>query len=240
MSALSIEALTHGFGGRKALDAVSFQAAAGAFTVLLGPNGAGKTTLVSLATGLYAARAGDVRLFGASIRREPLRALSLLGVVFQAPTLDLDLTLAESLAYHGALHGLSRRESLARGRAALESIGLADRLSHKAATLSGGLRRRVEIARALLHRPRLLIVDEASTGLDVASRAALLAHIRALCRNEGLSVLWATHLLDEVEPADAAVVLHEGRVRFTGSAAELAGSAGLEPAFLQLTRKPAA
>ncbi|KLK93636.1 ABC transporter ATP-binding protein [Microvirga vignae] len=237
MTALAIENLSHGFGARRALYDVNLSMEPGSFTVLLGPNGAGKTTLVSLVTGLYSAQQGDIRIFGHSIRRDPLPALASLGVVFQMPTLDLDLTVAQNMAYHGALHGLSRREGMERAGKELARLEVSDRQGDKVRALSGGLRRRVEIARALLHRPQFLIVDEATAGLDVAGRQLLLTHVRSLCR-EGLSVLWATHMLDEVEPADQLVVLHRGSVRWTGEAREFAPGQTLEAAFLQLTRSP--
>jgi ABC-2 type transport system ATP-binding protein len=156
-------------------------------------------------------------------------------VIFQAPTLDLDLTVCENLAYHGALHGLTRKTALARGRAELDRLGMADRLGDTVRSLSGGLRRRVEVARALLYEPRLLIVDEGTVGLDVASRRALLAHVRALCRERGVSVLWVTHLLDEIEPEDALMVLHAGGLRWQGFASDLSGSEPLQTAFLRFT-----
>jgi len=234
MTALAIEGLSHGFGARQVLSGVSLSVEQGSFTVLLGPNGAGKTTLISLATGLYSARQGDVRIFGHSIRHDPMPALASLGVVFQMPTLDLDLTVEQNLAYHAALHGLPRREAAERAGAELERLDVSDRRSEKVRSLSGGMRRRVEIARALLHRPKFLIVDEATAGLDVAGRQWLLRHVRSLCR-QGLSVLWATHLLDEIEPGDRLVVLHRGTVRWAGEARGLASDTSLESAFLQLT-----
>jgi ABC-2 type transport system ATP-binding protein len=234
MTALVIEKLSHGFGARQALSHVNLSVEPGSFTVLLGPNGAGKTTLVSLVTGLYNARQGDIRIFDHSIRRNPLPALASLGVVFQMPTLDLDMSVEQNMAYHGSLHGLSRREARERAAEELDRLGVGDRRRDKVRSLSGGMRRRVEIARALLHRPKFLIVDEATAGLDVAGRQLLLKHVRSLCR-EGLSVLWATHMLEEVNPADQLVVLHKGQVRWTGEAGELASGRTLEAAFLQLT-----
>jgi ABC-2 type transport system ATP-binding protein len=234
VTALQVQGLSHAFGARKALAQVSFTVESGSFTVLLGPNGAGKTTLVSLVTGLYYARQGEIRVFGHSFREDPLRALANLGVVFQTPTLDLDLTVAENLAYHGALHNLSRREALARARAELERLGAADRISDKVRSLSGGLRRRVEIARALLHRPKLFVIDEATAGLDVVGRQNLLASVRELCR-AGTSVLWATHMLDEVEGDDPLIVLHRGTVRWTGPARRLATATAFAQTFLEIT-----
>ncbi|MBM1171950.1 ABC transporter ATP-binding protein [Microvirga arabica] len=234
MTALVIENLSHGFGARQALSHVNLSVKPGSFTVLLGPNGAGKTTLVSLVTGLYNARQGDIRIFGHSIRRNPLPALANLSVVFQMPTLDLDLSVEQNMAYHGSLHGLSRREANERAGEELDRLGVGDRRRDKVRSLSGGMRRRVEIARALLHRPKFLIVDEATAGLDVAGRQLLLKHVRSLC-SEGLSVLWATHMLEEVDPADHLFVLHKGQVRWAGQARELASGRTLEAAFLNLT-----
>jgi ABC-2 type transport system ATP-binding protein len=152
------------------------------------------------------------------------------------PTLDLDLTVAENLAYHGALHDLSRREALARGRAELERLGAAGRMSDTVRSLSGGLRRRVEIARALLHRPKLLVVDEATAGLDVAGRQTLLDSMRALCRG-GRTVLWASHMLEEIEEGNPVIVLHRGTVRWTGTARDLSRERPLSDAFLHFTRE---
>jgi ABC-2 type transport system ATP-binding protein len=238
MTALAIENLSHGFGSRRALTDVNLAVEPGSFAVLLGPNGAGKTTLISLATGLYSAQQGDIRIFGHSIRRNPLPALASLGVVFQMPTLDLDLTVDQNMTYHGALHGLSCREARERALEELERFGVNDRHDDKVRSLSGGLRRRVEIARALLHRPKLLIVDEATAGLDVAGRQLLLTHVRSLCRH-GLSVLWATHMLGEVEPSDQLIILHQGKVRWEGEASGLAPDGTLESTFLQITGQPA-
>jgi ABC-2 type transport system ATP-binding protein len=234
MTALVIENLSHGFGARQALSHVNLSVERGSFTVLLGPNGAGKTTLVSLVTGLYNARQGDIRIFGHSIRRNPLAALASLGIVFQMPTLDLDMSVEQNMVYHGSLHGLSRHEARERASEELERLGVGSRRPDKVRALSGGLRRRVEIARALLHQPKFLIVDEATAGLDVAGRQLLLHHVRSLCR-EGLSVLWATHSLDEVDASDQLVVLHQGKVCWTGQARELTSDRTLEAAFLELT-----
>lgn len=235
-----VESLSHDFGKRRALKDVSFSVGAGTFTVLLGPNGAGKTTLISLITGLYAAQRGEVHILGHRMRKEPLQALSRIGVVFQAPTLDLDLSVSENLLYFGALHGLSGRDAKQRSHMELDRVGLADRANDKVRSLSGGLKRRVEIARALLHRPSLLIVDEATVGLDVPARRSLLEHVRALCREQSLSVLWATHMLDEVEPGDPLVVLHQGSLCWQGTAHELSRTAAsLSDAFLKLTEQAA-
>jgi ABC-2 type transport system ATP-binding protein len=214
--ALSIEHLTHSYGARLALDDVSFTVAPGRSTALLGLNGAGKTTLFSLVTRLFAARRGHIGVFGFDVNRDPGEALRRLGVVFQARTLDLDLSVAQNLAYHASLHGIGAGEARARAEEVLARMDLAGRAGDKARNLSGGQMRRVEIARALLHGPALLVLDEPTVGLDINARAAILAHLRALVAQSGLTVLWATHLLDEVEPGDDLVVLHEGRVLAVG------------------------
>ena len=182
------------------------------FTALLGLNGAGKTTLFSLITRLYDTRHGSIDVLGHRVSREPGEALRLLGVVFQARTLDLDLSVMDNLLYHAALHGIGRREARRRALAALRRDRSGRSRADTVRNLSGGQMRRVEIARALLHRPRVLVLDEPTVGLDVASRSAILRHVRSLVRERGVAVLWATHLLDEVADDDAVVVLHRGRV----------------------------
>ena len=238
-AALVVEDLSHAFGAREVLRHVSFTLHPGAFTVLLGLNGAGKTTLFSLATHLYDHRSGAIRIFGAEIKERPSEALARIGVVFQQPTLDLDLTVAQNLHYHAALHGMSRRLAGERILREVERVGLSDRLPHKVRQLSGGQRRRVEIARALLHQPSLLLLDEPTVGLDIASRQFLLDHVRRLCREEGLAVLWATHLIDEVDAAGRVIVLHQGRILAQGVVGEViatAGATSMRAAFDALTQ----
>jgi ABC-2 type transport system ATP-binding protein len=223
--ALAVEGLTHAFGAREVLRQVSFTIFPGQFSVLLGLNGAGKTTLFSLVTRLYDNKHGSIRVFGAEVKKRPSEALARIGVVFQQPTLDLDLTLSQNLFYHAALHGLPRRLAAARIAREVERVGLTDRLRVKVRQLSGGQRRRVEIARALLHQPRLLLLDEPTVGLDIASRQFLLDHVRGLCRDEKLAVLWATHLIDEVDLNAQVIVLHHGRVLAQGPVADVMAAA---------------
>ena len=219
--ALEVDDLSHSYGSRPALSDLSFAIRACEFTVLLGLNGAGKSTLFSLMTRLYAHRSGSIRIFGAAIDNEPAAALSRMGIVFQQPTLDLDLTVEQNLRYHGALHGLPRTGLESRIAAELDRVGLADRRRDKARQLSGGQRRRVEIARALLHDPKLLLLDEPTVGLDVAARQFLLDHVRVLCRDQGLAVLWATHLIDEIGEDARVIVLHRGSILANGPAQEV-------------------
>ena len=165
MNAIEVRNVSHAFGRTPVLREVSLSVAPATFAVLLGPNGAGKTTLFSLITRLYHARSGAISIFGHDVQQAPGLALASMGVLFQQTTLDLDLTVIENLRYHGSLHGLTRKDAEARAAATLERFGVADRQRQLVRSLSGGERRRVEIARALLHRPRLLLFDEPTVGL---------------------------------------------------------------------------
>src|SRR4051794_16933597 len=185
-TALSVENVSHSYGARQALKNVSFTVAPASFTALLGLNGAGKSTLFSLVTRLFGVQAGHIAMFGYDIGRNPGEALRRVGVVFQARTLDLDLSVTQNLQYHAALHGIGRREARSRAGELLARIGLADRSDSKVRDLSGGQMRRLEIARALLHRPRLLLLDEATVGLDVKARSDILGHVRRLVTEQGI------------------------------------------------------
>ncbi|MFJ2381697.1 ABC transporter ATP-binding protein [Pseudomonas protegens] len=240
MNALEVSQLSFAYGPRQALDQVSLSLAPGRFAALLGPNGAGKSTLIALLTRLYDLQQGDIRVGGCSLRNAARAALRQLGVVFQQSTLDLDLSVEQNLHYHAALHGLSRRQGQARIDAELARQGLSERRRESVRALNGGHRRRVEIARALLHEPRLLLLDEASAGLDPASRLALNRHIRQLCQEQRLSVLWTTHLLDEVQADDQLLILHQGRLVASGVAGTISQEQGgdLGTAFARLTQNP--
>ena len=236
--ALTIEGVSHSYGPRKALDNVSFAVAAGNFTALLGLNGAGKSTLFSIVTRLFGIQAGRIRIFGHDIQREPGEALRCMGVVFQPRTLDLDLSVTQNLLYHAALHGIDRHDARMRSNEALSRMGLADRLGSKVRDLSGGQMRRLEIARALMHRPRLLLLDEATVGLDVKARADILGHVQGLVLEQGIGVLWATHLFDEIKPSDDLVILHQGQILAKGNVASIVAKArtrDLHSAFVHLT-----
>jgi len=225
------------YGAREALKGVSLSVGAGQFVALLGPNGAGKSTLFQLLTGLFNADGGRLTVCGHDIGRDPVAALAGIGVVFQQPTLDLDLSVHANLKFHARLHGLGGREAAARIADVLERLGLAARAGDKVRELSGGNRRKVELARALVHRPRVLLMDEATVGLDPASRRQLLDEVRALCR-QGAGVLWATHLVDEADDADRVVVLHLGKVLADEAPDVLTAAAGvttLSAAFLAMT-----
>src|SRR5712672_1157869 len=238
MPALSIDSVSHSYGARRALIDINFTVAPASFTALLGLNGAGKSTLFSLVTRLFGVQAGRVSIFGHDIGQEPGEALRLLGVVFQPRTLDLDLSVTQNLLYHAALHGIDRRGARLRAGEVLARIGLADRPGSKVRDLSGGQMRRLEIARALLHRPRLLLLDEPTVGLDVKARADILGHVRGLVIEQGIGVLWATHLFDEIVPSDDLVILHQGRILAQGEVARIVAEAkarDLHSAFMHLT-----
>jgi len=236
--ALEVEGVSHSYGARRALNDVGFKVAPSSFTVLLGLNGAGKSTLYALITRLYATRQGRISIYGHDISREPSAALGQLGVVFQSRALDVDISVEQNLIYHAALHGIGRREAIPRARAALVRVDLADRLNERVSKLSGGQMQRVEIARALLHRPRLLLLDEPTVGLDVNARAGILKHVRGLLDSERIGVLWATHLIDEARPGDHVVILHHGRVLAYGPIDDLVARSGerdLGALFAKLT-----
>jgi ABC-2 type transport system ATP-binding protein len=240
--ALSIEAVSHAYGTRRALAQVSFAVAPGSFAVLLGLNGAGKSTLFALITRLYGTQQGRIRIFERDVERTPGEALRILGVVFQSRTLDLDLSVMQNLMYHAALHGIGKRDAQARAEEVLARVAIADRRGDKVRNLSGGQMRRVEIARALLHRPRLLVLDEPTVGLDIKARADLIGYVRQLVAEQGIGVLWATHLIDEVTDDDQLIVLHQGRVLADGPVPRVVGAANardVREAFTQLTREDA-
>ncbi len=215
--ALVVRGVSHHFGDKKVLDDVSLNVAQGAFVVLLGLNGAGKSTLFSLITRLYDNVSGEIVIRGFDVRRKPSLALQRLGVVFQSRTLDSDLSLLQNLKYHAALHGFSGAEAATRAEQALSVVGLGDRAAERVRALSGGQARRVEIARSLMHRPDLLLLDEATVGLDIGSRESVVKIVRGLVETRRLGVLWATHLMDEVKSGDEVVVLHKGKVLYGGS-----------------------
>lgn len=243
MAALDVAAVSHFYGSKRALSDVSFSITPATFTVLLGLNGAGKTTLFSLISHLYDTRRGSIRIFGHDVSRASGEALRRVGIVFQARTLDLDLSVHQNLSYHAALHGIGGREARQRIAALLDIVDMQGRQHDKARSLSGGQMRRIEIARALLHRPSLLLLDEATVGLDIQSRAGILATIRKLVETEGIGVLWATHLIDEVDDGDHVVVLRQGELVAKGKVADVvrtSGATSIRDAFSRLSRIEAA
>jgi ABC-2 type transport system ATP-binding protein len=236
--ALLLDNVVKTYGPIRAVDGVSLKAEPGEFIALLGPNGAGKTTLFQLLSGLFAADSGRIEVMGHDMSRDPVPALARLGIVFQQPTLDLELSVTGNLMFHAGLHGIRRADAEARIAKELARLDLAERAHDKTAQLSGGNRRRVELARALLHEPRLLLMDEATVGLDPQSRSDLIKLMLTMRAERSVAVLWATHLCDEVGDADRVIVLHRGKVLADTTPAELIAKAGaetIEAAFLAMT-----
>jgi ABC-2 type transport system ATP-binding protein len=234
---LSVVAVSKYYGKLCAVNQVSFQLGSG-FHALLGPNGAGKSTLFQLLTGLFAPDQGEIHLNSISIRQYLPQALAQMGVVFQQPALDLDLSVQTNLDFYGRLHGMGKAAIRARSSHVLAQLEIAELAPTPCRNLSGGNRRKVELARALLTEPKLLLMDEATVGLDPASRATLLAYVHRLCREQGLSVLWATHLIDEAEQADQVLVMHKGKLLAQATPAILitqTTTTSLLEAFFQLS-----
>lgn len=235
MTGLSVRNVSYAYGDKRALDDVSFHVPQGAFCALLGPNGAGKSTLFSLLTRLFTTAQGVIEVAGFDISKQPRQALAQIGVVFQQPTLDLDLTVHRNLSYFAALHGLSGRTAEGRIAAALERLDMAERASERTRDLNGGHRRRLEIARCLIHGPSVLLLDEPTVGLDAAARSAITQHVHDLSAQDGLTVLWATHLTDEITPDDQLAILHRGKMLTQGTCRDITGDQPLQEVFLSMT-----
>jgi len=218
---LETRSLRHRYGDRVALDGVSFSVTEGEFFAVLGPNGGGKSTLFRILATLTAPQEGDAVLLGASLTREAAVVRRKLGVVFQAPALDRMLTVEENLRAHGNLYGLRGAELKQRVLASAERLGVADRLRERTARLSGGLRRRVEIAKALLPGPRVLLMDEPTTGLDPGARRDLWDHLARMRASDSLTVIFTTHHMDEADRSDRAAILDRGRLLVVDSPARL-------------------
>jgi ABC-2 type transport system ATP-binding protein len=216
-AAARVEQLGHDYRGRAALRGVDLEVAPGEMFGLLGPNGSGKTTLFRILATLLRPSSGRALVFGHDVAREPDAVRARLGVVFQAPAVDRLLTVHENLDIHGRLYGLRGRGLAGTITATLERLRLSDRAGDRVGTLSGGLARRVEIAKGLLHRPALLLLDEPSTGLDPAARADLWDCVRDLRRRDGTTILFTTHLLEEAEGCDRVAILDAGRVVALGT-----------------------
>jgi ABC-2 type transport system ATP-binding protein len=237
-TALSIAGLKHRYGDRESLRGVSFTVEAGDVFALLGPNGGGKTTLFRIVSTLIKPTAGSVEIFGIDAVTHPADARRTMGVVFQSPAIDPWLTVLENLRHHGYLYGLTGAKL---GRAierALERFGLTPRAHDRAATLSGGLRRRLELAKALLPEPRLLVLDEPSTGLDPSARRDLLRELARLRDDAGTTVVLTTHLMEEAAACDRVGILHEGRLVAIGSPAALVETIGGEVITIVPTNDP--
>jgi len=210
--AVEIAHLAHRYGEREAIHDLSFSIAQREIFAVLGPNGSGKTTLFRVLSTLIPLQQGEVRILGHDLRREASAIRSQLGIVFQSPSIDKKLTVMENVIHHGRLYGLNGRELRSRADEMLTRLGLADRQRELVEKLSGGLRRRVELATGMLHRPRLLLLDEPSTGLDPGARSDLWQYLEQVRDADGVTVVVTTHLLDEAQRADRIAIMHSGNL----------------------------
>jgi ABC-2 type transport system ATP-binding protein len=232
---IEVRNLTHRYGDRVALSNVGFEVKPGEIFGLLGPNGGGKSTLFRVLATMMAPTEGSAAIAGHDVVREPAAVRRKVGVVFQTQSLDKALTVEENLRAQGHMHGLSGATLRERMEGAMTRLGIKDRRKDLVETLSGGLRRRVEIAKALLHRPRVLLMDEASTGLDPAARRELSRHVEELRAQDGVTILLTTHILEEAGRCDRLILLHQGRIVAAGSPAGLCARIGGDVVVLQAT-----
>ncbi len=208
---IAVQAVSHQYGGHHALDNISLCLKPG-LTMLLGPNGAGKSTLFALITGLQKLTQGSITFDGATLSQSRTCIMAKMGVVFQQSTLDIDLSVKQNLSYFASLHGINTTSALSHIQGLLDELDLTSKLNTKIRNLNGGHRRRVELARCLIHKPSLLLLDEPTVGLDIESRHLILRVVQALAHSQNVSVLWATHLFEEVKPNNNLIVLSKGRV----------------------------
>lgn len=232
---IEISEVSHNFGQKRVLDQITLSIKKGTFCALLGPNGAGKSTLFSALTRLLIPAQGTIKIHGNDIHKSPRPALSNIGVVFQQQTMDLDLTVFQNLRYFGKLQGMSGRDLNQRIDQVLTLLNMAERSHEVVRTLNGGHRRRAEIARSLIHDPKVLLLDEATVGLDPETRKSITDDMHKIAQTEGKTILWATHLCDEVGDDDQLVILHNGKILRNGQAHEIADGGNLLDVFLSLT-----
>lgn len=230
---ISVQDVHYAYGDVQALRGVTFDVPAGAFFALLGPNGAGKSTLVSLLSTLLPMERGEVRLSGLDVRRQASAVRRNLGLVFQEPSLDERLTVMENLDFHGRIYGLRGRERQARAAEVLNIVELSEWQGALARILSRGMKRRLEIARGVMHQPALLMLDEPTTGLDVQSRRAVWSYLQTLRRDTGLSLLLTTHQIEEAEDADLVAIIDRGEVLAFGTPDELREHLGTQVVTLR-------
>jgi ABC-2 type transport system ATP-binding protein len=238
-AAIEIAGLAYRYGQHEAISGLSLEVIEGEILALLGPNGSGKTTLFRLLSTLIRLQDGEVRILGSDLRRQPDAVRALLGVVFQAPSVDKKLTVRENVECHGRLYGLAGSVLTSRIDEMLARFRLSDRLRDRVETLSGGLRRRVELAMGMLHQPRLLLLDEPSTGLDPGARSDLWQYLQQVRSEQGVTVVLTTHLLEEAARADRIAIMHRGRIVALGTPAELQASVGGDTLTIR-TSDPAA
>jgi ABC-2 type transport system ATP-binding protein len=236
---IQAQGLVKVFGDVRAVDGVSFHVSPGEIFAFLGPNGAGKTTTIQMLTTLLRPTSGTMTLDGLDPLARPLEVRGRFGIVFQDPSLDNELTAYENMTLHGALYHMPRRVRIERIEKLLTLFELWDRRHSFVKTFSGGMKRRLEIARGLLHTPKILFLDEPTLGLDPQSRNQMWTHVRHLNEAEGVTVFLTTHYMDEAERvAQRIAIIDHGRIVAQGSAQELkrqTGTESLEQAFLSLT-----
>ena len=224
--AIVVSELSHRYGERLAVDDLSLEIETGEIFVFLGPNGSGKTTLFRVLSTLIPIQQGEVTVLGKSLTNQQAQVRRSLGVVFQAPSLDKKLTVEENLQHQGRLYGLSTTEISKRKDEMLSALGLTDRARERTEKLSGGQRRRVELAKGMLHRPSLLLMDEPSTGLDPGARADLWKYLKQVREEDGVTIVMTTHLLEEAERADRIAIMDRGQLVALDTPAELQKSVG--------------
>jgi ABC-2 type transport system ATP-binding protein len=227
MAIIETENLTKRYGSLAAVDGVSLEIGRGEVFGLLGPNGAGKTTFISMLVTMRKPSGGRASVDGHDVSKEPGEARKSIGIVFQDPTLDEELTACENLELHAAMYGVAREERAARIREVVATVELADRLHDVVKTFSGGMRRRLEIARGLLHYPKVLFLDEPTIGLDPQTRKHVWDYIRKLRTEHGITIVMTTHYMDEADSlCDRIAIMDHGRIIATGTSAELKDSLG--------------
>jgi ABC-2 type transport system ATP-binding protein len=231
-NAIEINSLSRNYGDRAALSGVSFNVAAGEIFGLLGPNGGGKTTLFRILSTLLAPTSGTASIFGADVVRDAVAVRRRIGVVFQANNLDRKLTACENLRHQGNFYGLSGARLDRRIDELLERVDLSDRRNDLIETLSGGQRRRIEIAKGLVHSPSLLLLDEPSTGLDPGARRAVWDYLLGLQQSDGVSILLTTHILEEADQCGRLAILDRGKLVATGTPDELKREIGSDIIYI--------
>jgi ABC-2 type transport system ATP-binding protein len=236
---ISVQEIAHRYENRPALNGVSFNVQAAELFGLLGPNGSGKTTLFRILSTLMVPAGGRALILGHDVAREPNRLRREIGVVFQAQSIDLKLTARENLWHQGHLYGLYGADLKRRIGEMLERVGLADRANERAETFSGGMQRRLEIAKGLLHRPGVLLLDEPTTGLDPGARRDVWQYLGMLRDEERVTVIVTTHLMEEAERCDRLAILNEGKLVALGTPAELKQEIGGDVIVLE-TKGPEA
>lgn len=225
-NAIEVAGLAHRYGPRVALEGVEFEVAAGEVFAFLGPNGGGKTTLFRLLSTLMPVQAGRVRVLGHDLASELFEVRRQIGVVFQAPSLDKKLTIDENISQQAALYGIGGEVLRQRREEVLSQLGLADRRGDRVELLSGGLKRRADLAKSLIHHPRLLLLDEPSTGLDPGARGDLWQYLYRLREEKGLTIVLTSHLLDEADRANRIAIIDRGHLVASGPPGDLRSSIG--------------